>query len=197
MRQLLLLLLVIVIIVLLYPALQQTAKMQHSGSSSLSVSSAASVSSVVGPPTVSADFINKVLAAYRSPAAGKGQALYDDGVHSHIDPVFALAFFMHESSFGTRGEATVTLALGNLRCYSGVICIDQDRGGYAKYATWEDGFQAWYDLIRNYYVDKRGLVTVEQIVPVYAPTSDNNDERAYCQAVLSAVKAWRAGQVLV
>src|SRR5579859_6395386 len=66
--------------------------------------------SVVGPPTVSAAFINRVLAAYHSPAAGKGQALYDLGVKYGIDPAFALAFFMHESSFGTSGEAAKSLS---------------------------------------------------------------------------------------
>src|SRR6266516_4305998 len=72
-------------------------------------------SSVLGPPSVSATFINRVLAAYHSPAAGLGQALYDDGVNTGIDPVYVLAFFMHESSFGTTGEARKTLALGNER----------------------------------------------------------------------------------
>src|SRR5258708_10586270 len=60
--------------------------------------------SVVGAPTISADFIDKVLAAYGSPASGKGQALYDLGVKYGIDPVFALAMFQHESSFGKTGE---------------------------------------------------------------------------------------------
>src|ERR1700686_4399711 len=71
--------------------------------------------SVLGSPTVSAAFINQVLAANHSPAAGKGQALFDDGVNYGIDPVFALAFFMHESSFGTTGIARTTLSLGNER----------------------------------------------------------------------------------
>ena len=31
--------------------------------------------------------------------------MYDLGVKYGIDPVFALAFFMHESLFGTTGEA--------------------------------------------------------------------------------------------
>lgn len=53
-------------------------------------------SSVVGPPTVTAAFIDRVLIAYGSPAAGTGQALYDEGVATGIDPVFALAFFLHE-----------------------------------------------------------------------------------------------------
>ncbi len=52
----------------------------------------ASSYSVLGPPTVSAAFINKVLASYQSPAAGTGQALFDDGVTYGVDPVFALAF---------------------------------------------------------------------------------------------------------
>jgi hypothetical protein len=55
--------------------------------------------SILGPPTVSAAFIDQVLAANNSPAAGNGQAIYNDGVTYGIDPVFALAFFMHESAF--------------------------------------------------------------------------------------------------
>jgi hypothetical protein len=67
---------------------------------------------VVGVPTIDADFINQVLDAYDSPARGKGQALYDLGEQYGIDPVYALAFFMHESRFGTTGVAQVTLSLG-------------------------------------------------------------------------------------
>ena len=153
--------------------------------------------SVMGKPTLSADFINRVLAAYHSPAAGKGQTLYNMGVQYGIDPAFALAFFLHESSFGTAGEASVTLSLGNLRCYPGVTCIDQDRGGYAKYANWEDGFQAWYELIHNYYIAKLGLVTVEQIIPVYAPTADHNDETAYINNLKNELDVWHTGQIFV
>jgi hypothetical protein len=67
---------------------------------------------VLGPPSVEASFINRVLSAYRSPAAGLGQVLYDDGVSTGIDPVYALAFFMHESSFGTTGGSTQNARVG-------------------------------------------------------------------------------------
>jgi hypothetical protein len=97
-------------------------------------------SRVLGSPTISAAFINRVLAAYHSPAAGLGQVLYDDGVQSGIDPVYALAFFLHESAFGTTGEARKTLALGNERCIPDRPCVDLDRGGYAQMQSWEDGF---------------------------------------------------------
>ena len=152
---------------------------------------------VTGPPTISADLINQVLASYNSPAAGQGQALYDLGVQYGIDPVFALAFFMHESQFGTTGEARYTLSLGNERCIPDRPCIDQDRGGYAKMNSWADGFEHWYQLIKNLYVGQWHLSTVEQIVPVYAPSSDNNNVAAYIQSVEKAVDAWRGGKVQV
>lgn len=41
---------------------------------------------VTGTPTISASFINRVLAAYGSPARGHGQALYSLGVKYGIDP---------------------------------------------------------------------------------------------------------------
>ncbi len=143
---------------------------------------------VVGKPSIRADFINSVLDYYHSPARGKGRALYDYGVKYGIDPAYALAFFMHESSFGTTGVARVTRSLGNIR-------VSYD--GYRLYHTWEEGFEDWYKLIANQYVEQWRLTTVDQIVPVYAPSSDNNDVAAYIQAVKTAVDMWRGGIVQV
>jgi hypothetical protein len=153
--------------------------------------------SVLGKPTITVDFINKVLATYHSPAAGKGQALYDYGVQYGIDPVYALAFFMHESTFGTQGVARETKSLGNIRCIPTRPCTSPDGNGFAIMYSWEDGFLQWYKLIRNLYVAQWGLVTVEQIIPKYAPPSDHNDDKAYIQAVEHAVDTWRAGIVIV
>ncbi len=150
---------------------------------------------VLHAPTITSAFINDVLKAHNSPAAGEGQALYDLGVQYGIDPVFALAFFQHESGFGTAGEAMSTLSLGNLRCYTGATCIDQDRGGYAKYNTWEDGFKAWYSLIRNYYVNRLGLTTVDTIIPTYAPPADSNNDAAYIASLKQEIDGWHAGIV--
>ncbi len=150
--------------------------------------------SVLGKPTISVAFINRVLATYKSPAAGKGQALYDLGVQYGIDPVFALAFFQHESSFGTVGEATKTLSLGNLRCIPKFTCVDQNLGGgYWAFSTWEAGFQTWYELICNYYVGQRGLTTVDKIIPTYAPAADHNNEAAYIASLKHAIDTWHAG----
>lgn len=144
-----------------------------------------------GKPTISANFINSVLAYYHSPAEGKGQALYDDGVKYDIDPAYALAFFMQESTLGTQGVATITHSLGNIRATQGY----PQYGGYRKYATWEEGFEDWYKLISQQYVNDWGLTTVNQIIPVYAPNSDNNNEQQYINAVELMVQTWRTGEI--
>lgn len=148
---------------------------------------------VVNSPTIDVDFINRVLVHYHSPAQGKGQALYDKGVKYGIDPAYALAFFMEESTFGTRGIATVTHSLGNIRATDG----HQGYHGYRIYTSWEEGFEDWYRLIAQQYVNRWGLTTVDQIIPVYAPNSDNNNEAAYIHSVKLAVDTWRSGVVEV
>src|SRR5260370_436812 len=52
--------------------------------------------SIVGRPSLSPDFINRVLAAAHSPAQGTGQALYDLSVQYGIDDAYALGFFKQE-----------------------------------------------------------------------------------------------------
>jgi hypothetical protein len=152
---------------------------------------------VVGSPTISAAFIDTLLGAYHSPAAGLGSVITEQGIHYGIDPVYALAFFWHESGFGTTGEARMTRSPGNERCIADRPCIDQDRGGYALMRSWADGFAHWFRLIRDLYVNTWELVTVAQIIPKYAPGSDGNDETAYIQAVEHAVDVWRSGKLWV
>lgn len=146
--------------------------------------------SVVGKPSISANLINRVLCSASSPACGTGAALYADGIHYGIDPVYALAFFEHESDFGTTGVAGVTHSLGNIRCTPGYACI----GGFRAYATWQAGYVDWYRLILNLYIKQWHLTTVEQIIPIYAPARDGNDPQAYTAAVENAVNQWRKAE---
>ncbi len=150
---------------------------------------------LAGPPTITADSINQVLASAGSPAAGSGQALYALGVKYGIDPAYALAFFHHESAYGTTGEATVTFSLGNERCISDRPCIAQKNGGFAQMQSWVDGYDHWYSLITTLYIQQWHLTTVETIIPKYAPSSDNNNVQAYIQAVESDVLAYRSGSL--
>ena len=148
---------------------------------------------IVGKPSISAAFIDRVLLHYHSPAQGKGQTLYNYGVQYGIDPAYALAFFLQESTFGTQGVAKITHSLGNIRATAGHPQYD----GYRLYNTWEEGFADWYRLIADQYVNKWGLSTIDQIIPVYAPSSDNNDEALYIHTIKMAVNTWRNGIIEV
>jgi hypothetical protein len=147
--------------------------------------------SLLGRPSVSATFMDEVLAAYHSPAVGLGQALYADGIQTDIDPAYALAFFWHESRFGTQGVARFTHSLGNIRCSAGYACLD----GFRAYSTWAAGAADWFHLIASVYVPA-GRTTVPAVVSLYAPPAEN-DTAAYVCAVESAVSTWRAGQLFV
>ncbi len=152
--------------------------------------------SVLGKPSLSVAFMNQVLAYYHSPAAGLGQYLYDDGVKYGLDPAYALAFFMHESSFGTTGIAQTTLSLSNMRCVPAYPCLNEN-GGFAQFSSWQQGFEAWFKLIRNLYVAQMGRVTVDQIIPIYAPSSDHNDVAEYIASLKLELDTWHAGIVAV
>lgn len=143
--------------------------------------------SILGPPTISPQRIDAVLASYGSPAEGTGQVMYDLGVKYGIDPAYCLAFFIHESTAGTRGVATVTKSIGNIRTTAGYA----DYQGYRMYDSWETGIEDWYLLIRDLYVDGWNLTTLEQILPVYAPPADNNDTPAYIATVRQLIASWR------
>lgn len=132
-----------------------------------------------------------MLCQYGNPqTCGTGQTLYNDGMQHGIDPVFALAFFWHESNFGKAGEAQYSKSLGNLKCIAQeASCTD----GYAWFASWEDGYNAWYDLISNLYVRQWQLTTVDTIIPKYAPAADHNDEAAYISNLKGNINLWRSG----
>lgn len=167
---------------------------------------------VFGPPTLSGKFIDRALCMASSPACHSGQQLHDLGTQYGIDPAYALAFFMNESTFGTAGMARITEGLGNERCLSDRPCINTQgdacqtgQSCYAKFSSWADGFEHWYALILYGYVKGQinqaigrqacPCLTVAQIIPVYAPASDNNNEQHYIYVVEHAVDLWRAGKV--
>ena len=156
------------------------------------LSAVADLSHVQGQNTISADLINQVLMAAGSPAAGLGQEVYNLSAQYGFDDAYVLGFFGHESSFGTRGVATATHSWGNIIGTPGYACL----GRFRSYPTWRDGLIDFLLLLAHEYV-AHGLVTLNQIIPVYAPSSDGNSVSAYIQAVQSFVSAWRQGKVQI
>lgn len=145
---------------------------------------------VLGAPSVTPQQIDQILNHYHSPATGVGQAMYDLGVKYGIDPAYALAFFIHESSAGTNGVATVTKSIGNIRATAGYASYE----GFRKYPTWEAGIEDWFKLIKDLYVNGWHLTTLQMIIPRYAPSADHNDPLAYINNVHNLVASWRSNK---
>ncbi|MFN3372500.1 MAG: hypothetical protein ACK44M_02910, partial [Chloroflexus sp.] len=101
-------------------------------------------------PSLSPAQIDQILRSYGSPAAGTGEIWYRLGVEYNIDPAYAIAFFIHESSAGTnlnwagrKPDGSTTHNVGNIICAGYPTCY----GRFRDYPDWETGIADWYRLI--------------------------------------------------
>lgn len=150
--------------------------------------------SILGKPTVTVAFINHILTHYHSPAAGKGQVFYDEGVKYGIDPVYALAFFMRDSILGNVGLARATHSLGPLptsATATEATCACQDVHGYRSYATWDASIADWFRYMHDTYVKQLGLTTVSQIVSLYVPMHSSLAIQLAVKEIEGRVDTWR------
>lgn len=146
-----------------------------------------------GPPSLTPAQMDRILAGYGSPAAGSGQDFYNLGVQYSIDPAYALAFFVEESSAGTdpqwdgiKPDGSTTHDIGNISCAGYPTCY----GRWRDYPDWRTGIDDWFRLISVEYIQQRGHTTVDQVIPVYAPAFEN-DVGGYTNTVSALVAKWR------
>jgi hypothetical protein len=152
---------------------------------------------VRGAPTISAAQIDQILASYNSPATGSGAAWVAMGEKFGIDPAYAVAFFIHESSAGSnqgwagiKSDGSTTHNVGNIICAGYPTCY----GRFRDYPSWEEGINDWYKLIAVEYIEGRGTTTVAEILPIYAPAVEN-DTNGYIRIVEQMVDGWRNGGI--
>ncbi len=148
-----------------------------------------------GQPSISAIKILQVLQSYNSPAATADFAadLYDLGIKYGVNPAYALGFFAFESQCGTAGIAVTTRSLGNVRYNpSGSPVTYTQYNGFRQYASWRDGAEDWYWVIRTYYLNA-GTRDIYDVTPIYAPASDHNDPQRYADIVYGLVQQWARG----
>jgi hypothetical protein len=148
-------------------------------------------------PSLTAGQIDAILASYGSPAAGTGNDWVELGRQYDIDPAFAVAFFIHESTAGTnpgwagiKPDGSTTHNVGNIICAGYPTCY----GRFRDYPSWRVGIEDWYRLIRVEYLDGRNHQVVSDIIPIYAPAFEN-DVQQYRLAVEQMVDVWKQGQV--
>ncbi len=132
-------------------------------------------------------------AQYDSPALGTGPVWEQLSRQYGIDTAYALSFFITESTAATdphwsgrKPDGSTTHNIGNIVCAGYPRCY----GRWRDYATWEEGIADWYRLIAEEYINARGTVMVEQIVPIYAPAFENDVPRSIA-GVMRRVAAWQ------
>jgi hypothetical protein len=142
-------------------------------------------------PRISAAQFSRVLERFNSPCAPIAQECYQIIAAAGLDPAVGLAFFAHESVFGTRGKATETKNWGNVRApFKAERAVGKHPKNFAIYATWQDGLMDWCERINERYINQRGLDTVEKAIPVYAPSFDGNVPQSYIEHVTKLVTQW-------
>jgi hypothetical protein len=157
----------------------------------------------VSAPRCSSAVFSTVLASRNSPATSLATELYAIPLSFGLDPAVALAFFDHESKYGTVGLAVETLNWGNIRRGQGreirhktfYYPNGKSRGQFAVYNSWANSLHDWCTLILNGYVRGgigRGILdTVRRAIAVYAPADDENDPDGYANTVIALVTRWQ------
>ena len=91
------------------------------------------------------------------------------------------------------GYGTNTLSLGNVRYTESNSPVTYTQfNGFRQYASWRDGAEDWYWVIRTFYLDA-GTRDIYDVTPIYAPSSDHNDPKRYADTVYSLVQQWAHG----
>jgi murein DD-endopeptidase MepM/ murein hydrolase activator NlpD len=146
----------------------------------------------IAPSTINEAVFTQFLSECNSPALPEASTVYAGIVANGGDPAVALPFFFHESTCGQFGVANVTKSWGNIRCSPGYQCYNTgNNGSFRRYNTWTEGAVDWV-LLMQWYKSDLNLVTVAEIIPVYAPQSDGNNEAAYISGVKKMVDQLRA-----
>lgn len=120
-------------------------------------------------------------------------------IKARISVAFFLAIFKMESQFGTLGICYKynTHSPGNTRSTITLkgSPVVTPQGTYMAYSRWLYGTE---DLVTrfnapDYVYAKNGLITIGQIMPVFAPSTDNNRPDIYINNILTWMGKWIGG----
>jgi N-acetyl-anhydromuramyl-L-alanine amidase AmpD len=148
-----------------------------------------------GSPDVPYDRFKAVLTEAGSPAAPEAHGMYSHLAAHRVHPSVFLAFFRHESGYGLLGicKEYDTRNPGNVRTPEvpsvGVTVVQTPRGQFAKFPDWRTGTGDWAARMAGPKYAGAGLITVRQVLPKYAPSSENDTER-YIASVLSDIQRY-------
>lgn len=155
----------------------------------------------VAPPSISVETYQAVYCQPRhgrvSDACPYAPQMYQLLVDAGIDPVIELAFAAKETEFGLTGPGRAPQH--NIHS---LVCNRWDEGScegpyhyrFSSYPDYLAALRSWITLLlhRGIYVDA-GNDTFREVLPIYAPPSENDTE-LYIAQVEEWVTRWRGGE---
>ncbi len=120
---------------------------------------------VVGPPTLPAEVVNKILAG--TPMAGNGAVIEEASRNTNIDDAFALGVWWTETNDGAAGVGLSYRNPGGVRSSAGYAV---GGGGYTIYPSYAAAINDWFNIVESRYIN-RGLTSVYTICYPYVGTS--------------------------
>lgn len=170
------------------------------------------------PPSISFQTWDANLREESSPLLAYSRAGYDYCVANQCDPAFIAGMYDHESDSGKKGAAVVTKSVGNTRqAYAADgrplhFGAEPERNADGSIRLFENApgsfFPVFGDPLKglkstvgrlvamNWVYLGKGLRTVDQIIPVWAPSKDGNNTTVYKAAVLARMNTLRARERL-
>src|SRR6266516_4127615 len=124
--------------------------------------------SVVGKPSLPAATVDAILKSLGSPMRGIGQVVARASQRTNIDNAFALAVWWTETNDGAAGVGLADRNPGSVR---GSVGYPSAYDGYTIYPSYSADIVYWFKLLRNGYVNGRGLSTVYTIARPYVGTT--------------------------
>jgi hypothetical protein len=135
-------------------------------------------------PSISPAVIAATLRRLGSPLAGLSDVIYRTGRAYGIDPAYLLAFVAYFDRRVPLPDRAHNV--GRIRATGREPSVQ----GYRAFGSWEQGITAWYRLMRDLYVRRWHLRSLDAVLPVYAPSTrvGVEDELGQMEAMIAA---WR------
>lgn len=132
-----------------------------------------------------------------------GEVYIEMGRKYHINPAFVLAIFSQESTAATVQQGNMAAHdYGNIKWTADCNCPeytsymqDPNTGEWVpvqwrSYATWTDGMEDVFRLLKDYYFDELHRYTVSDIISKWCPSADPLNPSGITQIYISHVEDW-------
>ena len=140
--------------------------------------------------SLTAEQIDKILAAANSPAKGTGKDWLKYGIEYDIDAAYGIAIFYQESTLGTNENwYKAGYNTGNIICAGYWKCHGRFRDYSQDVDPWASSIRDEMTLLKTY--RDSGIKTYDEAIMKWAPPSENNTT-GYIAVTKELISQWRS-----